>query len=156
MLDPVSSADLSPVQVKAGQLAGPLDAGFVAAKVDTAITGLTVPSQAKVGDQVSVAVDVANLSNVTELLNATVNFPAGLTPVSATATDDVSTFVGGQTVYLGSELSNVAAGSTVHLVAQATVTAPLSNAPVSATTPVFSGDVDPANNSATQLVNTVG
>ncbi|HEY4458193.1 MAG TPA: SdrD B-like domain-containing protein [Pseudonocardiaceae bacterium] len=155
VLDPVTGNDPS-VQVKAGQQVGPLDAGFVAAKVDTAITGITVPSDAKVGDQVSVTVDVANLSNVTEVSNATVTLPAGLTPVSATATGGLASFVSGQNVYLGSEVSNVAAGTTVELVVQANVTAPLSNAPVSATTPVISGDVNPANNSLTQVVNTVG
>jgi hypothetical protein len=155
VLDPATGADAS-VRVRAGQQVGPLDAGFVAARVDTAITGITVPSDATVGDQVSVTVDVANLSNVTELVNATVDFPAGLAPVSATATDGLSTFVSGQTVYLGSEISNVAAGTTVQLVVQATVTAPLTDAPVSATAPVIHGDVDPANNSLTQVVSTVG
>lgn len=156
VLDPVTGNDSSPVQVTAGETVGPLDAGFVAAKVDTAITGITVPSQAKVGDQVSVTVDVANLSNVTELLDATVHLPDGLTPVSATATDGLSTFVSGETVYLGSETSNVAAGTTVELVVQANVTAPLSDALVSATTPLIHGDVNPANNSLSQVVNTVG
>jgi hypothetical protein len=157
VLDPLTGVDSSPVQVKAGQRVGPLDVGFVAAQVDTAITAITVPDQLKVGDQVSIDVDVANLGNVAEQLNGKVVFPAGLTPVSATATGGLPTAVFGQSVYVGTETSpDVPGGTTVHCVVLANVTAALSDAAVVATTPVYSADINPANNSLTQLVTTVG
>lgn len=85
VLDPLTGIDSSPVQVYPGEQVGPLDAGFIAARVDTAITAITVPDPLHVGDQVSVDVAVANLSNVPEQLLPEVNFPAGMVPVSPTA-----------------------------------------------------------------------
>lgn len=157
VLDPLTGTDSSPVRVDAGRRVGPFDVGFIAAQVDTAITAITVPDQLHVGDQVSIGVDVANLSNVPEQLMGTVSFPAGLVPVSATATDGLPAGVSGQYAYVGLQSSPaVPANTTVHLVVLANVTTALSDAAVVADTPVFSSDLDTANNSLTQLVNTVG
>lgn len=156
VLDPLTGIDSTPVQVHAGERVGPLDAGFIASRVDTAITSITVPDQLHVGDQVSVDVAVANLSNVPVQLLPEVNFPTGMVPVSATATDGLPAGVSGQIAFAGSETSPaVPADTTVHLVVLANVTATLSNAAIVASTPETIGDVNTANNSLTQLVDTV-
>lgn len=157
VFDPTTGTGNTLVQVGAGQRAGHVDAGFVTASVDTAITAFTVPDQLHVGDQVSIGVDVANLSNVPERLFATVDFPAGFTPVSATADNGLAAGVFGQEAYLGSEVNPaLPANTTVHLTVSATVTSALSDATISVGTPPYSGDTNPANNTVTQTVSTVG
>lgn len=157
VLDPLTGSDSSLVRVDAGRQVGPFDVGFIAARIDTAITSITVPDQLHVGDQVSIDIAAANLSNVPEQLLASVTFPDGLVPVSATATNGLPAGVSGQFAFAGLESSPaVPANTTVHLVVLANVTTALSNAAVVANTSLFSGDVDPANNSLTELVDTVG
>jgi hypothetical protein len=153
--DPLTRAVSSPVQVDAGRRTHPLDAGFVEAHLDTAVTALTVPDQLHVGDQVSISVDAANLSDAAENLSGSVQFPAGLTPVSATATGGLPASVLGQYASFGTFNSFVAAHTTVHVTIVVKVTGALSNAAITATATKFAGDINSANNTLTQQVSTI-
>ncbi|MFC0433248.1 SdrD B-like domain-containing protein [Kutzneria buriramensis] len=154
--DPLTQSVGSPVRVDTGRRINPIDAGFVEAHLDTAITALTVPDQLHVGDQVSIAVDAANLSDAAEILNGSVAFPTGITPVSATATGGLPAAVSGQYASFGSFNSFVAPHTTVHVTIVVKVTGALSNATITANATKFAGDINPANNTFTQQVSTIG